>query len=161
MQYLICLGAGVLVGIIYSLINVRSPARPWSRWWVSSACLPASRPSLWASGSWRARLSQSPGGKRNAQRICLACCRAAMPMRPQRFPRPISRRTAHDRCSRSHCDQCSCDHSRPRLIVGRKSGSAFRHLRHRRAVGGIRAPCYSARRRLASRVISLSTGTCS
>ena len=35
--YLFSLGAGLLVGIIYSLLNVRSLAPPWWRWWGSSA----------------------------------------------------------------------------------------------------------------------------
>jgi xanthosine utilization system XapX-like protein len=29
-----------------------------------------------------------------------------------------TRRITHDQCSRSHCEQCSCDHARPQLIVG-------------------------------------------
>ena len=34
--YLLSAGAGNLVGVIYSLLNVRSPAPP--RWWRWSAC---------------------------------------------------------------------------------------------------------------------------
>jgi XapX domain-containing protein len=82
MLYLISLGAGVLVGIIYSLINFRSPAPPLVALVGLLGMLAGEQASLWASGVWRVRLSQSPG----VQRTCLACCRAAIPTRPQRFP---------------------------------------------------------------------------
>src|SRR5215472_10182521 len=132
MLYLISLGAGLLVGIIYSLINVRSPAPPLVAlvgllgMLAGEQIIPVGKRLL--SGS----AFQPPGGKRSAQRTFLACCRAAMPTRPQKFPQPISQRTAHDRSSRSHCDQCSCDQARSQLIVGGMRYSAATPLRQPR-----------------------------
>jgi hypothetical protein len=34
---LLSLGANFLVGVVYSLLNVQSPARPWGHWWGCSA----------------------------------------------------------------------------------------------------------------------------
>jgi Protein of unknown function (DUF1427) len=69
--YVLSLAAGLLVGIICGLLNIRSPAPPVAALLgCSSQCCSVSRSLRWPSDSLRATLSTSLGSSPNLCRTC-------------------------------------------------------------------------------------------
>jgi XapX domain-containing protein len=79
--YLISLGAGVLVGVIYSLLNVRSPAPPLVAligllgMLAGEQIIPVARQMMAGEGL-------AAAGRPSARLTCSACCRGDRPTRP-------------------------------------------------------------------------------
>ncbi len=141
-MYVLSLGAGLLVGVIYSLLDVRSPAPPLVALvgllgiLVGEQIIPVGKQLLCGIGRWLRH-----GPRKTVPHTSSACCRAGMTrrMRPTRRRRaheqavpdldPASRTIHHARSRQSgrerSCDQGWCVHrggTGPRRDEARRSG---------------------------------------
>jgi XapX domain-containing protein len=71
--YLISLGAGLLVGVVYSPLNVRSPAPPVVALVGLLGILVGEQVFRSASSCWLGHRSQPPTAMRNVRHICSVC----------------------------------------------------------------------------------------